>query len=178
MNKQMTLPRAIAILTAGTLSLALTAQLGSAQARGPMPQPPSFSELDVNGDGAITRSDIEAAAQARFADADTDGNGALSEAELKAQAMARADDRAAAQSTRMLNRLDADGDGALSIDELHDAGGRRGGDRAGRMLKRADTDGDGAVSEAEYDTALAKMADRGDRQHSRKGKGDNDRRGG
>jgi Ca2+-binding EF-hand superfamily protein len=145
-------------LTALTLAvgLALGATVSSAPAQeGPGRMPPAFGDLDTDGDGAITRSDLEAFAEGRFAAADTDGDGVLSEAELTA----RAAERGAARVTRMLNRLDADGDGALSRAEIEARGGRHGGDRAGRMLERADTDGDGAVSETEYAGILQHMAE-------------------
>lgn len=41
-----------------------------------------IEQLDANGDGAITRAEVDAAAAARFAEADADGNGFLSAEEL------------------------------------------------------------------------------------------------
>lgn len=107
--------------------------------KGMHPPRPSFEALDSNGDGAITRDEIEAHRAARFASADTDGNGSLSRDELAARAKARMERRI----DRMIRRHDADGDGALSPEELQSR--HRGG-----MFERMDADGDGAVTAEEF----------------------------
>ena len=51
----------------------------------------------------------------------------------------------------MIERLDTDGDGAISRAEMEAAGEDRGARRAERMLSRLDTDGDGSISREEFD---------------------------
>ncbi|MEM9523725.1 MAG: calcium-binding protein [Pseudomonadota bacterium] len=105
-----------------------------------------FEALDTDGDGRITRAEMEARTASRFAALDTDNSGTLSAQEVKAQAETRISDRAA----RMIERRDTDGDGALSLEELSkDA-------RSDRMFARLDTNDDGAVSRAEFDAAKGK----------------------
>ncbi|WP_102107052.1 EF-hand domain-containing protein [Oceaniglobus roseus] len=180
----LSLAAALALGTAAFVSPA-AAQESDAM-RGPM-QPPAFSELDSDGNGQITASDLEAYAAARFAEADTDGNGSLSAEELTARAMARAQERAERMTTRMLNTRDIDGDGALSREEMEAGRGGRDHGRMGmRMLQRADRDGDGAVSEEEYTAATERMAEMMERHHGKgrhgmdhdRGKGMDHHRGG
>lgn len=99
----------------------------------------SFSALDTDGDGQITRDEMENRAKARFTSADTNGDGILDRAELDQQAR----DRASKQVDKMLERMDANGDGALSQDELPKG-------RAGKMFERADADGSGGISQEEF----------------------------
>ena len=131
----------------GTLLIAVCGA-GSAFAQGGPGRDarPSFETLDLNKDGSVTQEEIDAAGQAHFATLDTDSNGALNKEEL----LARAQERAAKRIDRMIERLDADNDGALTLAEL-DA--RRG---QGRMMERLDADGDGAISQAEFDAGPGK----------------------
>lgn len=118
---------------------------------------PSFSDLDANADGQITMEEMQARGAARLAKVDTDGDGFLSEDEAVAAATARAKDRHA----RMVERLDADKDGKLSLTEMQPKG-----DRAAKMFERADADKSGGISEAEFTEMTKKME-----QHMRKGHG-------
>ncbi|MFV1527891.1 MULTISPECIES: EF-hand domain-containing protein [unclassified Phaeobacter] len=110
----------------------------------------SFEEMDTNGDGQVTRSEMEGLREARFAAADADGDGKLTLAEMEKAAEARAKTRAAA----MLERMDANKDGALSLDELPKPR------RIGKMFDRADANDDGAISKDEFEAARAKLRDR------------------
>lgn len=105
---------------------------------------PDFQELDADGDGRLTRAEMEKYRQARFAKADTDGDGKLSRAEIDAQIAARQ----AAMRERMLDRMigwrDVDGDGMLSPDEMR-------ADRGLRMFAGMDADRDGTISADEFD---------------------------
>ena len=61
----------------------------------------------------------------------------------------------------MLERMDTDKDGKLSMDEMQamkDKGPR--GKMMDRMFDRADADDDGAISQDEFDTAQARMQER------------------
>jgi Ca2+-binding EF-hand superfamily protein len=83
-----------------------------------------FAEMDANGDGQVSRDEIVAAAVARMTEAlgrradamiaaqDADGNGTLGATE-----MGRID-----MGMQMFQRLDRDGDGAVSQDELRARG--------------------------------------------------------
>lgn len=126
-----------------------------------------FSELDRDGDGAVTLEEMQGAHERRFAQADADGDGRLSRDEMIAQAMTRAE----AGIDRLLERADADGDGALSEAELDDMRAARRVAGMQRMFERADADGDGRVTEAEFEAAMERMgARRGDRD-ARRGHG-------
>lgn len=113
-------------------------------------QGPDFSTLDTDGNGELTREELAAQGAARFDAADADGNGLLSAEELTAFSAQRAEDRAA----RMIERMDANGDGQLSPDELRE---RR---NAGRMFDRIDSDNSGTITQAEYDAARERISDR------------------
>ena len=122
----------------------------------------------------------------RFERLDADGDGSISRAEMEA-ADATRDARREERRERMKARFDTDGDGMVSeaeraaAREARDARrAERGGDRGPRMRgkPRFDLDGDGAVTRLEYTTAhdalFARMDANGDgvltRGEGRKGK--------
>lgn len=107
-------PLLIAALAATALTTAATAQ-----GRGPMAlDRPEFAELDADGDGLLSADEMREAMTARFTAADADGNGALSADELETIIEARLAERGARMVERMLARRDADGSGDLSLEEL------------------------------------------------------------
>ncbi len=108
----------------------------------------SFETLDADGDGQLTRAEMQAHMKARFDAADSDGDGILTRDEIEARGRQKAAERAG----RMIGKLDADGDGAVSFEEMQAAK-----PRGARMFERADADGDGAISRAEFDDARAAM---------------------
>lgn len=118
---------------------------------------PDFATLDADGNGEISLTELQARGEARFGEADTDGDGFLTAAELEAAGQQRAADRAA----RMIERMDANEDGKLSLDEMKES--RR--DPA-RFFDRIDADNSGGISEAEFEEARAKMAKRGGKRRS------------
>lgn len=111
---------------------------------------PSFSALDTDNNGELTREELGAQAKLRFDKADANGDGKLSAEELGQNGKKRAEERAA----KMIERLDADKDGMLSQDELSKS---RKGDRAEKMFDRVDADNNGTISEEEF----AKLGKRG-----------------
>ncbi|WP_245216515.1 EF-hand domain-containing protein [Sagittula salina] len=120
-----------------------------------------ITDADADGDGKVTKAEMEAAASKRFSDADTDGDGKLSAEELTAQAeamrVARQETRRAKRTEAMIRRFDYDGDGALSQQEMQ---AMRPADLFDRMLERLDTDKDGALSTGEVQAAGERMQDR------------------
>lgn len=150
-----------------------------------------FAAMDQNGDGFVTKEEMEAAhaemrarfeerRTERFAALDADGDGKVSLEEMNQAAEKRAAERGkdglperhAARMSKFFEKADADGDGALTAEELqaakskkHDgkkAEGMKDGKRGDR-LARLDTDGDGKVSEAEFMARSDKMFEKLDR---------------
>ncbi|MBM4202090.1 MAG: hypothetical protein FJ189_12505 [Gammaproteobacteria bacterium] len=115
--------------------------------------PPDPATLDSDGDGKLSRSEIEAARGAEFKAADTDGEGTLTLAELKAWLSQRVEDR--------FKALDTDGNDLVSVEEL--ASGRTGrhATMLSNLLKQGDLDGDGALSPAEFRTLAASASKAG-----------------
>lgn len=103
----------------------------------------SFEEIDADGNGEVTKAEIEAMKDAHFAKADTDGDGKLTLEEMQARAREHANERAA----QMLERFDTDKDGALTKEEMPQPR------RAGKMFDRMDADGSGGISKAEFENA-------------------------
>lgn len=121
-----------------------------------------FKAADANNDGALDATEMLAQRGERGAKRaaqllekyDADKNGALDAAELEKAAAERGGKRGK-HGNRIMKRLDADGDGKLTLAEMQQ---KR--DPA-KMIKRLDADGNGTLSAEEF----AKV-----RQH-RKGRG-------
>ena len=141
------------------LGLALAMSPMMAQAKGGHGPRVTFEELDANGDGSVTEAEMQAHRAAQFTAADTDGDGSLSRAELEAQMKSGKEDRMTRRLDKMMERVDADGNGVLSQDELANVGS----ERKGKGFSRMDKDGDGAISKAEFDDMGKKR--RGGRNH-------------
>ena len=119
-----------------------------------------FSHMDADGDGALTQAEMKAYAEARFADADTDNDGFLSAEELEAAAAKRQSDRAGRMASRMMERMDANGDGKLEMNEM----GRR--HNPDEVFAKLDTDGNGALSAEEFAKAREHRGKHG-RKHNK-----------
>ena len=149
--KKLALAFLLTFATAGTLTYAALADnhrpdLGA-----------MVAELDLNGDGNISKSEIDAKKAAKFTEADQTGDGVLTFEEFEAHALAEKARREAQRRERMFARLDSDGDGVVSEAEFGEA---RGG-RLEKHFDRIDTNGDGMISEAEREAAHEKMKKRG-----------------
>jgi len=113
----------------------------------------TFETLDLDGNGQVTREEMQAFGLQRFSKADTDGDGVLSEAELVAAAQARAAERV----TKMVERFDKNGDGALSPEEMP----RPDAERSAMMFDVIDSDDNGTITVEEFDIMKERMSKRG-----------------
>ncbi len=77
-----------------------------------------FAKVDANGDGKITREELAAGRQAGVAGIDADGDQLISAEELAAKMMAEAKARIEARAKDRVAAQDANGDGKLSVEEL------------------------------------------------------------
>ncbi len=132
------------------LSLALTAGLASgalADDHGHKHHRPDFATYDANGDGQITKDEMQAAhekmRQEHFAKADANGDGAVTLEELKAHMSKRMADKA----ERRMKRMDANGDGKITQDEAK----ARHGKKHDKMFSHMDENGDGMLSKEEFE---------------------------
>ncbi|MEM9578289.1 MAG: calcium-binding protein [Pseudomonadota bacterium] len=110
----------------------------------------SFEKLDADGNGQITRTELEGLRARTMASADTNRDGGISLEELEVWGATRAKTHA----RKMMDRLDANADGVLQPEEL------KSGKRATRMFDRMDANSDGTISEAEFEAARDRMAKR------------------
>lgn len=119
-----------------------------------------IEKLDTNGDGAISKAEVEAAKAAKFAEADANGDGSLTMAELEAFHEAERESKREEMKRRMFARADANSDGVISIDEFEMRG--RGGEN---MFERVDANDDGILSAEELEEMKGHHGKRGWRKH-------------
>ena len=112
---------------------------------------PSFSDMDLNSDGNLTMNELQTMKSNRFEATDTNSDDVLTRDELIEQGQARVEQHV----DKLLERRDANGDGALSRDEM-----RGGHDRGSRLFEHADADSNGLISEEEFDAAIEKLKSR------------------
>ncbi|WP_162560203.1 EF-hand domain-containing protein [Methylotetracoccus oryzae] len=115
--------------------------------------PPDPALVDTDGDGKISKAEIEAARGIEFKAADTDGDDSLTLAELKAWLSQRVEDR--------FKALDRDGNNLISAEELvHGETGRR-ATMLSNLLKQGDLDGGGSLSPEEFRTLASSASKAG-----------------
>lgn len=117
---------------------------GQGQGPGGMPSVDQmFQRLDKNNDGQLTKEELPEGWGERLLRADADGNGAVTKQELEAarQKLAAGAGRGGFEPGQLFARADKNGDGKLTKDELPEPWAER--------LLRLDKDGDGAISKAE-----------------------------
>lgn len=103
-----------------------------------------LAEVDTDGDGKISKTEVEAAHKAHFKSADMDSNGSVSLEEFEAMD----ERRRQMKLKRKFERSDKNGDGVLSSEEL---GSRRDG-----HFEKMDKNGDGEISADERKAAHKK----------------------
>ena len=137
---------ATVIALMGSVSIANAEQDGG-KSKGPRI---NFEQLDTNGDNFITKSELQAAHEARFAKNDTDGDGFLSSEEFEASVEKRGKRQEGGEGqsdrkiTRMMRYMDENGDGKVALSEIPT-------ERMDRMIEKLDTDEDGKVSKEEFE---------------------------
>lgn len=141
---------------------AVTAAAPSYAAKDPVRKEKRINRMikraDLNGDGKISQSEMTRGIAVTFAKVDTNGDGTLSASEISgAKAVLKAERKRAKASgegklqfvkfpakriNKRFERIDANGDGALSKGELDQV--------AQRMFKKRDKNNDGYISAADF----------------------------
>lgn len=145
--------RTLAVVISSLLMAAATqAQPASQPADATMPAQTQStgSSTSYEADQSNSNRDASAMAQQRWREADTDRNGTLSRAEMQVSMPTIAAN---------FGRMDANGDGQLSQDEMHSFK-RPGADKEqwSRSFKTADADGDGSLTLAEAQAGMPMLA--------------------
>lgn len=156
------------------LALAVLAALGATAVYADK----GIEDADTSGDGFVSLDELKAAHAARieehFSRMDSDADGLLSEEEIKAAHAARFGDHKGMHKGRhherrspgeMFERLDADGNGSVSLDELE--GKRFSPDAA--VFQAADSDGSGGLDADELHSMI--KTHRSERRAARGGEG-------
>ena len=123
---------------------AYAAQQTPAPAPAPQDRPmrgDMLAKADTNNDGAITKAEYLADVDARFAKRDANKDGKISKEERPGGGERR--------GGRMMDRIDTDNDGAISLDEQRAQSTRR--------FERIDTNSDGKLDQSERDAARNRM---------------------
>lgn len=111
-----------------------------------------LAAMDTDGDGAISKAEMDAHRAKMFAEIDANNDGVVSPEEMRAHHDAKRAEMRARREARMLSKLDTDGDGVISAAEFAAA--------PTPGFDKLDTDGDGVVSKAELAAAQEKMKER------------------
>lgn len=150
----------------------LTAALLGASATALMAAGP---RADLDNDGQVTKTEFTAVALDAFTAADADADGFLTQDEGKALREARREERQDKRQGMIFDRLDTNGDGAISRTEMETTQAERDAKRRdrreamrARLLERYDTNVDGELSEAERAVIRAERADRKDGREDRR----------
>lgn len=101
-----------------------------------------FEELDADGNKAISRDEFVTHSADKFKKADTDGNGNISAAEFNAFMDEERERRRQMMQERMFKRMDANGDGQISREEMEA--------HATKMFERMDRNSDGQLTEDDH----------------------------
>lgn len=124
-----------------------------------------FARADSDGNRALSLEEFQAAGLERFTLADADGNGAITLEEIVAARAQAMQERMERRAERMLERLDADGDGVITLEEATERGEAE--------FARLDADGDGELEPREMRRGM-----RDGMQHRDGERGERHRQGG
>lgn len=160
--------RIVKAMAGGAAALLLAAGAVAAQ-EGPMGPPPmgpgprgvDFVAIDTDGNGILTRAELQARAVARLSPVDTNGDGAIDRAELVAALPPApggllevfAPNPSERMADRILALMGATEAGKVTVVELADG-------RVNMLLAALDTDRDAAISQDEADAARDRIGDR------------------
>ncbi len=145
---------ALAAIIAGTTTIGI-AGYAVAESHGGKGQ--MIQKMDTDGDGNITKAEVDALKAARFGEADANGDGGLSMAELETFREAEKARRMAEHKQRMFDRLDKDDNGVISVDEFDS--------RGGSMFDRVDANDDDVISADEIEAMKEHRGKRGGWRH-------------
>ena len=150
-------------LAAGSL-LAVTGGLAAfaEPQRGAGDHHPRLEAIDTDGDGNVTRAEVDAHRAETFARADADGDGAVSFTEMESFRESERARHRAERAQRRFEMMDADGDGVIGPDEF--------GGRADKMFEKADADGDGVLTEDERAAMRDRMSEYRGKRGQREGR--------
>lgn len=146
---------ALAAILAGTTTIGIAGYAVADNHRGGKGH--MIEKMDTDGDGNITKAEVDALKASRFAEADANGDGGLTMAELDAFHEAERARRMAERKQRMFERSDKDGNGAISVDEFEA--------RGGSMFDRLDSNDDDVISADEIEAMKEHRGKRGGWRH-------------
>jgi hypothetical protein len=139
------------VTTALVIAVPFAAQAERGHNRHGGPDSEHMKAVDTNGDGDISKEEIQAFRTTMFNAADADQDGALTLDEMTLHHDTMEAQRKAERQARMFEKLDADGNGMVSAAEF--------AARPMRGMERFDTDGDGTVSDEEREAGRDAMKD-------------------
>ena len=142
-------------LSTATLPLLIQAKPNGAQRDGDNArQPPSieqvFARLDANASGGISVDEAEGPLEGHFDQIDTDGNGEITSTELKASRAKRFE--RGIEMRERIKAADVDGNGTISNNEANEAGL----DKLIENFDKIDSDGDGEITKQELKNLIKK----------------------
>ena len=116
---------------------------------------PSVAAMDANKDGKLSKDEVTGYRRAAAAAVDANGDGKLSVDELTAMRLKAMTDAARTMAQKMVDRIDTDADGMLSVAELIAPPVPL------NMFDRLDANKDGFLDQAELDVAQQAMMQNG-----------------
>ena len=143
------------VLSVAILPLLIQAKPNSAQRDGDNARQPSsieqvFARLDVNASGGISVDEAEGPLEGHFNQIDTDGNGEITSTELKASRAKRFE--RGIEMRERIKAADVDGNGTISNNEANEAGL----DKLIEHFDKIDSDGDGEITKQELKNLIKK----------------------
>jgi Ca2+-binding EF-hand superfamily protein len=155
----------VAVWTLGLVSAAQAAPMKGNLFQNLMAE---FSVADADSNGVLSSDELaeysKRKSEAKIAEMDTNTDGEIDAAELTANIKSKSDEMAAKRAAKMIEKLDADGNGTLSTSEFPKKS------MPNRIFNHIDANDDGALSANEIATAADKMSIKV--KHGGEGKGE------